>query len=195
MLSEASDCFYLRRLRNNFKYKNNQGLNGVAWCPFFLKNTFKQRFSSISKRLLRSWDCIPSGTVDLEKLYHQSSPCAKQDGSMYRKIFDCCFFPGEELIDVLYSALLNAGWAGILCPYLKQASFLSKLCCTIEDLQFSGSLQSNYFYWWSWIFLLCLAFLKPLKLGLSCVICITTWHCPPKILAAFWSYWLTKTDY
>lgn len=30
MLSEASDCFYVRSPRNNFKYKNNQSLNGVA---------------------------------------------------------------------------------------------------------------------------------------------------------------------
>lgn len=34
MLSEASDCFYVRSPRNNFKYKNNQSLNGIA-LPIF----------------------------------------------------------------------------------------------------------------------------------------------------------------
>lgn len=46
---------------------------------------------------------------------------------------------------MLSSALLSSGWAGTLSLYLKQASSLSELCCVIEDLQSSGSLQSNCF--------------------------------------------------
>lgn len=46
---------------------------------------------------------------------------------------------------MLSSALLSSGWAGTLSLYLKQASSLPELCCVIEDLQSSGSLQSNCF--------------------------------------------------
>lgn len=86
--------------------------------PFFLKNTFKQHFSSASKRLLRGWDCVRSCTVDLDKLYYQSAPCVKQDNLMYRKILDCCLFPEEEThwCVLFISAEHWASWDSFFMP-------------------------------------------------------------------------------
>lgn len=53
-----------------------------------LKNVFEQHFSNTSKRLSKSWDCIPSCTICPEKLNHQSSPRIKQDSLMHSKIFE-----------------------------------------------------------------------------------------------------------
>lgn len=88
-----SILFYLRILTNNFNIKIFRVLMAFTdTCSSLLKNVFEQHFSNTSKRLSKSWDCIPSCTICPEKLNHQSSPRIKQDSLMHSKIFDCCLF-------------------------------------------------------------------------------------------------------
>lgn len=77
--------------------------------------------------------------------------------------------------------------------YLKQASSLSNLYCTAENLNFLLVFKKKLFSFcqWSWIFHLYFAFFAMLRSDLSYIIGISI--ATPNF-SAFWLYWLAKPD-
>lgn len=142
MFSGASDS--VRSPKNNFKNKNNLNLNGIAWrvlsCWRSQSNIILAAHPKTAEELGLHTELY---STPRETPPSKFTMCQAVQ-VMHSKIFDYCLSPGEELVDVFSSALLNTADLGFSL-YLKRASSLSKLCCTIEEVQFSGRLQSNNF--------------------------------------------------
>lgn len=191
MFSGASDS--VRSPRNNFK--NNLNLNGIAWHVLPRWRSQSNSILAAHPKTAGSWDCVLSCTVYPEKLHHQSSLCVKQYRPCTGKYLTIAFSLGKNWLmwslqlcwtlvawDSLYTWNRHHTYQNYVA-LLRMLNFLAAFKVTIFSLPVQLSFPP----------LPCLSEATELTPELHCLHYYIALFLPN--LAAFWLYWLIKTDY